>query len=155
MFAQMMGNRTNHPLQRQLDRWGKANGFMTMGVEGTFDPSPPTVNSVCKYNAKKGVLSMNTYFETGQTGLESESAAQRELNYKLRSIVGAGRSGSLCVCTNGTRRRTAKDKGKPFRRFVNVEYYALCDRPEPDKVQEMAKVIRECLDNGCVQMRET
>lgn len=139
-----------HRKQREFDRWGHFKGIDTIGLQGAFDMNPCLLKSMCRYDGKRGVLSMNSYFETDNEDWLNESQLQRKLGRELRGIVGADREHSLCVCTNGTRLRYGDKKGAPMRRFVQVEYYAKCRRPEPDKVQEMARTIRDCLDNGYV-----
>ena len=158
MFVQekeMKGHKhKQHRKQRALDRWGHYREFDTMAVEGAFDPNPICSKSICKYDRNKGVLSINSYFDTGTSEWIDEPRVQRELNGMLRRLVKAKRYGSLCVCTNGTRQIAGRRKGELLKRFVNVEYYARCDRPEPTTVCEMAKTIRGVLDNECVQLQK-
>lgn len=136
--------------QREIGRWGHYGDNDTIGLEGAFDMNPTSDRSVCRYDRKRGLLCLNGYFETGNDVWFDVGTTQRHLNSKLRYIVRARRDKSMCICQNGTKRRRGKDKStNPLIRFANVQYYALCERPEPEKVQEMVDVIKDTIGNEC------
>lgn len=131
-----------------VGKWGHYGEFDMTGIEGAFSYGATTIyNSVCKYNRDKGVLSMNAYFYSGKKDTINEGVAQRVINRRLKKIIGTEKS--LCICTNGTRRRSKSEikSGEKLDRYVNVEYYAKVPRPDPDTVTDMSKAIRECISD--------
>ena len=125
--------------KRELDKWGDIAGEKQMGLEGAFDRDKNLRKSMAVYS--KGVFKIFGWYKAGgndRRDWKKTGPLQREINRRLRRIVGADNEHSLCVVEQGTMRGS---KGT----FSAVEYYAKCGLPTPETVQECSRAIQEAV----------
>lgn len=123
--------------QRRFDRWGIYKGEDLMGIEGSFDPSPRSNKvSVARYSGK-GVFTVDSYFDAGK-GV-NELGLRRGVYGRFKDLLKPDRA--LCLVSQAKRRGMDRN-------FVNIEYYAKCDKPSPELVGELSMIMRNEINDN-------
>ena len=126
--------------KRNTLRYVRANGKDVLDIEGTMKLMTPAHRSSANYK-DNGVFEIFAKFDT-KVGF-NEHEARRYLAKRMKELFNPSKYLLITECQPHVRRRQ-KDLG----RYLNLEYYAKCDRPEPEKVQQLKTIVgdmmREC-----------
>lgn len=118
----------------------RAKGRDVLDIEGTMELVTPAHRSSANYK-DNGIFEMFAKFDTKVPF--NEHLARRYLAQRFKTLFNPSKYLLITECRPHARRRQ-KDLG----RFLNLEYYARCDKPEPEKVQQLKTIVgdmmREC-----------
>lgn len=127
-------------MKRNNSTWKRAWGRWTLGVDGAVDLCKATRCSAANWNEKNGVLELYAFFPVGNNDF-NENDMRRELAPELSKLFKA--SPYLCVIERGTH-QNGDNMGK---RICKVNFYGMCQRPEPDSVGSVKSLVFSALRN--------
>ena len=119
--------------RKSTDRWVKAKGKWALNVDGSFDLSGARY-SLATYQDEHGLFEVYAFFNSGKKVNEVEM--ETALGKELKELFNAGKY--ICVVENGTGRNKS-------RRFLRIEFYAHCKRPDPETVGLIKDTVQRCL----------
>ena len=126
--------------KKSTDRWVKAKGKWALNVDGAFSFGGARY-SLATYQDEHGLFEVYAFFNSGKKVNETE--IETALGKDLKELFNAGKY--ICVVENGTGKRID-------RQFIRVEFYARCQRPDPEVVGMLKDTIHQCLeDHGYIE----
>lgn len=126
-------------VHRNTKTYVKANGREVLDIQGTMPLRTPAHRSAARYNSN-GVFEIFAKFDSGVPF--NESAAKRFLAPRLKELFVPSKYLLIVECLCHKRRRQ-----RGLGRFTNIEYYAVCPKPEPEKVQMLQGIVRDMIDH--------
>lgn len=124
---------------RNTKTYVRAKGREVLDIEGGMELKDPAHRSVARFNSN-GVFELYAKMDT-QVPF-NESAAKRYLAPRLKELFNPSRYLLIVECAVHTRRHQ-----RNLGRYTNIEYYAICNKPEPSKVQQLQYIVREMIDH--------
>lgn len=124
---------------RSTKAYLRMKGKDVLDIEGTMPLK--LINRSTAAFKDNGIFEIFAKFDT-EVGF-NEHEARRYLAKRLKTLFNPSKYLLIVECVPHKQRRQ-KDLG----RYLNLEYYARCDRPEPEKVQQLKTIVgdmmREC-----------
>lgn len=125
-------------IHRNTKTYIRAKGRDVLDIEGTMPLRTPAHRSSAIFK-DNGVLNLFAKFDT-QVPF-NEHAAKRYLAPRLKALFNPSKYLLIVECLPHKQRRQ-----RGLGRFTNIEYYAVCDRPDPSKVQMLQGIVRDMID---------
>ena len=111
--------------------WVRAWKGWSLNVEGAFSLSNARY-SLARYVDSRRLFEVYAFFNTEDNF--NERLVSRRLGKRLKELFNAERY--ICVTENCTGKRID-------RTFMRLEFYAICDMPDPKKVSQLHSVVEE------------
>ena len=110
-----------------------------LDICGAMELKTPAHRSAAIFK-DNGVFEVYAKFDSGVPF--NEHAAKRFLAPKLKELFDPSRYLLIVECLPHKQRRQ-----RNLGRFANIEYYAVCPKPEPEKVQMLQGIVRDMIDH--------
>lgn len=125
--------------KKNTTRYVAAGRREVLGIEGTMPLKGINSTSLARYN-RNGVFEIFAKFDS-QVPF-NESAAKRYIAPRLKELFNPSRYLLIVECLPHKQRRQ-----RNLGRYTNIEYYAICNKPEPSKVQQLQYIVRDMIDH--------
>ena len=123
--------------KKNTSRYVRANGKDVLDIEGTMKKVTPAHRSSAVYK-DNGVFEMYAKFDTKVPFNEHE--ARRYLAQRFKTLFKPSKYLLITECLPHKQRQQ-----KNLGRYLNLEYYAKCDKPEPEKVQQLKTIVGDMM----------
>lgn len=129
--------------KKNTSRYVAAKGRSILDIEGTMPLKGINATSVAAYK-DNGVFEVFAKFDTKVSFNEHE--ARRYLAQRFKTLFKPSKYLLIVECR--PHRINGHKGSEGLTRYLNLEYYAKCDKPEPEKVQQLKTIVgdmmREC-----------
>lgn len=126
-------------IHRNTKTYIRAKGREVLDIEGAMQLKTYAHRSSAIFK-DSGVLNIFAKFDTRVPF--NEHAAKRFLAPRLKELFDPSKSLLIVECLPH-KRRGHQGLGK----FTNIEYYAVCPKPEPEKVQMLQFIVRDMVEH--------
>lgn len=92
--------------------------------------------SLARYDTNHGLFDVYAFFESDKK--INESYVEHAVGRRLQELFNSGKY--ICVAENGTGKRID-------RKFVRLEFYTFCDKPDPKKVGMIKDIVADYIKN--------
>lgn len=124
---------------KNTSRYFHFKGRDVLNVEGTMPLKGYNSTSMARYNSN-GVFEIFAKFDSKVPF--NESAAKRYLAPRLKALFSPSKYLLIVECAVHTRRHQ-----RNLGRFTDIQYYAICDKPEPEKVQMLQHIVWDMIEH--------
>lgn len=115
--------------------WTRGGGKWVLNVDGSFNMSGGRY-SLARYSTNHGLFDVYAFFESDKK--INEPYVEHVVGRRLQELFNCGKY--ICVTENGTGKRID-------RKFVRLEFYAFCDKPDPKKVGMIKDIVADYIKN--------